>query len=73
MIYREAGQFKTSYAGDQAIFPIVQDRWVAGLLVVAAALVPPLVADEYWLQAILIPFLVFRPQGLFGEKIIERV
>jgi branched-chain amino acid transport system permease protein len=59
VIYREAGQFKTSYASDQAIFPIVQDRWVAGLLVVAAALVPPLVANDYWLQAILIPFLVY--------------
>ena len=59
MIYREAGQFKTTYASDQAIFPIVQDRWVAGLLVAAAALVPPLVANEYWLQAVLIPFLVY--------------
>ena len=59
MIYREAGQFKTSYASDQAIFPIVQDRWVAGLLVAAAALVPPLVASDYWLQAVLIPFLVY--------------
>ncbi|MCB1547122.1 MAG: branched-chain amino acid ABC transporter permease [Hyphomicrobiaceae bacterium] len=26
MFYREAGQFKTSYAADQAIFPILQDR-----------------------------------------------
>ncbi|PZN13446.1 MAG: branched-chain amino acid ABC transporter permease, partial [Proteobacteria bacterium] len=26
MLYREAGQFKTSYAGDMAIFPIRQDR-----------------------------------------------
>ncbi len=59
MIYREAGQFKTSYASDQAIFPIVQDRWVAGLLLAAAVLVPPLVANDYWLQAILIPFLVY--------------
>ena len=59
MIYREAGQFKTSYASDQAIFPIVQDRWVAGLVLVTAILVPPLVANEYWLQAILIPFLVY--------------
>ena len=59
MIYREAGQFKTSYAADQAIFPIVQDRWVAGLLVAAAALVPPLVASDYWLQAVLIPFLIY--------------
>jgi branched-chain amino acid transport system permease protein len=59
VIYREAGQFKTSYASDQAIFPIVQDRWVAGLLLVAAVLAPPLVANEYWLQAVLIPFLVY--------------
>ena len=26
MLYREAGQFKTDYASDQAIFPILQDR-----------------------------------------------
>lgn len=59
MIYREAGQFKTTYASDQAIFPIVQDRVLVGLGLLAAVLVPPLVADEYWLQAILIPFLIY--------------
>ena len=26
MIYREAGQFKTSYVTDAQIFPIAQDR-----------------------------------------------
>ena len=26
MFYREAGQFKTNYAADQALFPILQDR-----------------------------------------------
>src|SRR6266540_2833938 len=59
MIYREAGQFKSTYASDQAIFPIVQDRWVVLLLLVGAFVVPPLVADEYWLQAVLIPFLIY--------------
>jgi branched-chain amino acid transport system permease protein len=59
MIYREAGQFKTTYASDQAVFPIVQDRVVVALAVVAAFVVPPLVADEYWLQAVLIPLLVY--------------
>jgi len=59
MIYREAGQFKTSYAADAAIFPIAQDRWFVTLVVAAAVLVPPLAASEYWLQAILIPFLVY--------------
>jgi len=58
MIYREAGQFKTSYADDQMVFPIIQDRWcVAAAILIAYAI--PLVANEYWLQAVLIPFLVF--------------
>ena len=26
MLYREAGQYKTTYAADQALFPILQDR-----------------------------------------------
>jgi branched-chain amino acid transport system permease protein len=59
MIYREAGQFKTTYAADQAIFPVVQDRVIVVLAVIAMALVPPLVASEYWLQAVLLPFLVY--------------
>jgi branched-chain amino acid transport system permease protein len=57
MLYREAGQFKTSYGADQMIFPILQDRIFVILAIVAAYLVP-LVANEYWLQAILIPFLI---------------
>ena len=63
MIYREAGQFKTTYASDQAIFPIPQDR-VFVALVAAAALAVPLVASEYWLQAILIPFLIYALAAL---------
>ena len=59
MIYREAGQFKTTYASDQAVFPVLQDRVVVGVAVAAAFVVPPLVASEYWLQAVLIPFLVY--------------
>jgi branched-chain amino acid transport system permease protein len=59
VIYREAGQFKTSYASDQAIFPIVQDRVLVGFVVLAAFAGVPLVANEYWLQAILIPFLIY--------------
>src|SRR5437763_1103961 len=48
VIYREAGQFKTTYASDQAIFPIVQDKWLVALVVVAAFVAVPLVANEYW-------------------------
>jgi branched-chain amino acid transport system permease protein len=59
MIYREAGQFKSTYVSDQAIFPIVQDRWAVLLLLLGAFVVPPLLANEYWLQAVLIPFLIY--------------
>lgn len=64
MFYREAGQFKTSYAADQAIFPIRQDVWaMLGLLVVAFVVVP-LVANQYWLGPILTQFLVFSLAAL---------
>jgi branched-chain amino acid transport system permease protein len=64
MIYREAGQFKSTYISDQAIFPIAQDRWIVLLLLVGAFVVPPLLANEYWLQAILIPFLIYSLAAL---------
>ena len=64
MIYREAGQFKSTYAADQAVFPIRQDRIIGGLALVAAVVALPLVADEYWLQAVLIPFLIYSLAAL---------
>ena len=58
MIYRETGQFKTAYASDQQLFPILQDRiFVVAFLVFAFAAVPFL-ASEYLFRAILIPFLI---------------
>jgi branched-chain amino acid transport system permease protein len=59
MFYRETGQFKTSYRADSQIFPIWQDRM--GMLVVLffAVVGIPLIASEYWINAILIPFLIF--------------
>jgi branched-chain amino acid transport system permease protein len=58
MFYRENGQFKTSYRSDQQIFPITQDRWAILALVLLGAVGVPLVADEYMLRAIFIPFLI---------------
>jgi branched-chain amino acid transport system permease protein len=59
MLYREAGQFKATYAEDQQIFPIRQDRIAVALLLAVAYLVVPSIANQYWLSAILIPFLIF--------------
>ncbi len=59
MFYRESGQFKTDYKSDQAVFPIIQDRWFIALVLVLAYAVVPFIANEYWLQAVLIQFLIF--------------
>jgi branched-chain amino acid transport system permease protein len=59
MLYREAGQFKTSYAADQQIFPIRQDRIAVVAVLLVAFVAVPLVASQYWFSAILIPFLIF--------------
>ncbi len=58
MIYREAGQFKISYAADQAIFPILQDRIGFLLILFIGFVVVPMFATEYLFQAILIPFVI---------------
>jgi len=58
MFYREAGQFKSTYQSDQAIFPIAQDRWFIALVLIVAYVAIPMVANEYWYQAVLIPFFV---------------
>jgi branched-chain amino acid transport system permease protein len=58
VLYREAGQFKTSYEADQAIFPIAQDRFVMLLLLAVAFVVVPLTASEYLYRAVLIPVVI---------------
>jgi len=59
MLYREAGQFKTSYSADQQIFPIAQDRWVFWSFMAFMFLVVPFIANDYWFEVILIPVLVW--------------
>ena len=59
MFYRENGQFKTTYSTDQQIFPIAQDRWFVVALVLLAFIAVPLLASDYLMRAILIPFLIF--------------
>ena len=59
MLYREAGQFRSTYFQDLQIFPIRQDRIAFAILMVVAFVVVPLVGDQYWLSAILTPFLIF--------------
>jgi branched-chain amino acid transport system permease protein len=64
MLYRENGQFKTTYRADQQIFPILQDRIGIALLLVAAFALVPFLASDYLFQAILIPFLIMSLAAL---------
>ena len=64
MFYRENGQFKTSYRSDSQVFPILQDRIGIALLMLVAVVGVPLLADEYMLRAILIPFLILALAAL---------
>ena len=59
MLYREAGQYKTSYAADVSVFPLREDRIGLFVVLFLAFVVIPLVSSEFMLQAVLIPFLVF--------------
>src|SRR5712675_3269569 len=59
MLYRETGQFKTSYAADAAVFPILQDRIGIAAILALAFLGVPLTLPDFWISAVLIPILVF--------------
>ncbi len=58
MFYREAGQYKTSYAADQAVFPILQDRVGIVVILILAFAVVPFVASDFTMNSVLIPVLV---------------
>jgi branched-chain amino acid transport system permease protein len=58
VFYREAGQFKTSYAADAAIFPVAQDRWFIIAALAFLFLVVPLLANQYLYTEVLIPVLI---------------
>lgn len=64
MFYRTAGQFKTSYAADQALYPIRQDAVLLGLVLLIAYVVLPLTANEFTFRALLVPVLIYALASL---------
>ena len=64
MFYRESGQFKTSYEADQSILPILQDKVAMILMLLFAFIIIPIIANDYWLGSILIPFLILSLAAL---------
>ena len=58
MLYRENGQYKTTYSADQAMLPIKQDRFFMLALLAVVFIVVPAIASPYWFNAVLIPLLI---------------
>ena len=59
MFYREAGEFRTSYSDDVQTFPIRFDRYRYYAVLAFAFGVVPFVINDYWANAVLMPFLVW--------------
>ena len=64
MLYREAGDFKTSYAEDNQTFPIRFDRWGYWAILAVGALVLPFLVNDYWANSFLVPFLIYAIAAL---------
>ncbi len=58
MLYRENGQFKTSYRQDQQMLPILQDRIFMAVLLLFVFAVVPFLFSDYLFLSIIIPFLI---------------
>ncbi|MGE6740439.1 branched-chain amino acid ABC transporter permease [Allorhizobium pseudoryzae] len=59
MLYREAGDFKTSYVADSQTFPIKFDRIRYYLVLAIAFGVVPFLINDYWANAVFVPFLIY--------------
>ena len=59
MIYREAGDFSTTYPEDSQTFPIKFDRWRYYAVLFVAIFVIPFMIDDWWVNSIFMPFLIY--------------
>ncbi|GIL02306.1 MAG: branched-chain amino acid ABC transporter permease [Alphaproteobacteria bacterium] len=59
MLYREAGDFKTTYRADQQTFPIRSERYLFWAAMAVAFLVVPFFINSYWEKSVLVPLLIW--------------
>ncbi len=64
MLYREAGDFKTTYQADQQTFPIKSERILFWAFIAFAFLVVPFLINDYWSKAVLMPLLIYSMAAL---------
>ncbi|MFK7763444.1 MAG: branched-chain amino acid ABC transporter permease [Roseobacter sp.] len=59
MLYREAGDFSTTYSEDSQTFPIRFDRYRYYVVLFIAIVVIPFLVNDYWVNSIFMPFLIY--------------
>jgi branched-chain amino acid transport system permease protein len=59
MLYREAGDFSTTYPQDSQTFPIRFDRYRYYAVLFIAIFVIPFLINDYWVNSIFMPFLIY--------------
>ncbi len=64
MLYREAGDFKTTYRADQQTFPIKSERILFWAFIAFAFLIVPFFINDYWNKAVLMPLLIYSMAAL---------
>lgn len=68
MFHREAGNFKTTYNADMALFPLPIAKWAAAFFLVLFVVVVPLVLHEYYLSIFNLIFIAIV--GALGLNIL---
>ena len=53
MLYREAGQYKSTYAADMAVFPLRQDRIGIAVILALALIVIPLTGSDFFIASVI--------------------
>ena len=69
MFYREAGQYASSYAQDRQLLPLRQDKLGMLILMAIGFAATPIWASDYWISAIMIPWLILALVAL-GQNIL---
>lgn len=69
MFYREAGQYKTTYRDDMAIFPLREDRAGIAAMVMLAYAAVPLMAGNFVISTIMLPLMALVP-AVIGLNIL---
>lgn len=68
MFHREAGNFKTTYNADMALFPLPIAKWAAGFFLLLFVLIVPFALHEYYLSIFNLIFIAIV--GALGLNIL---